>query len=725
MPSGSPNSIPSEDWDPLAPENHSDPRAVYSRLRDECPVAWSNRFEGFYALTRFKDVTEAALDWHTFTSAQKTPIPDATTPDRPPRAPAEVDPPFHTAYRDLLNRFFTPEYIRRIEPVIRRTARDLIGRCVSLGETDAVASFTFFMPIQVQCIFLGISVEDAERIKTTINRIIDAGAAGDTATHKAANDEIYEYIYEVLETRKKAPHDANDVISAMIYEEVDGKRLTDDDIVGTIRLFLQAGHGTTTNMLGSIIRHLATTPGDQKRLRAEPKLIPQAIEEMLRVWTPVRLVGRKTTRDVEIEGRVVPKGSRVGLMVSAANLDDRKFENADQVDFDRKPNPHIAFGFGPHRCVGASLAREQLRIAVEELLSMTDDFELTGEPEWSTWTHLGPAKLPVRFIPRSLDLTGTVIRAGYNEMVMNIAAVRPVADLIHEIELRANEDAELPEWTAGAHIDLVLPGDVVRSYSLVSSPADRSHWRIAVLREENGRGGSAMIHRLKVDDKVRVRWPRTNFALEDAESYHFFASGIGITPILPMIEAAQERGVPWRLDYVGRTKSRLAYLDLLERYGQTRVHFTSEKGRPDIDALISTTDERAAIYACGSQGFLIALEEAASRAGRDLHAEWFAPKPGARQGAAGSHEAFTVHLERSNLDVSVQPGQSIIDACAEVGVTIPGACFEGTCSSCITNVLEGVPDHRDSFLSKKEQASNKLMAACVSKSMTDRLVLDW
>jgi cytochrome P450/ferredoxin-NADP reductase len=725
MPDPSNVSAPPEDWDPLAPQNHADPTEVYARLRDECPVAYSDRFDGFYALTRFKDVTESALDWHTFTSAEKTPIPEATTPDRPPRAPAEVDPPLHTAYRDLLNRFFTPDYIRRIEPVIRRTARDLIGRCVALGKVDAVASFTFFMPIQVQCIFLGISVEDAERIKTTINRIIDAAASGDTATHKTENDAIYDYIYGVLEARKKTPYDPNDVISALIHEEVAGRKLSDDDIAGTVRLFLQAGHGTTTNMLGSIVRHLAVTPEDQQRLRDEPRLIPQAIEEMLRVWTPVRLVGRRTTRDVEIEGRVIPKGARVGLMVSSANLDERKFENADKVDFDRKPNPHIGFGYGVHRCVGAALARAQLRIAVEELLSMTDDFDLTGDIEWSTWTHFGPSKLPMRFVPRSLDLAGTVIRAGYKELVMNVTNVRPVADRTIEIELRANADALLPDWTAGAHIDLVLPGDTIRSYSLINGPSDRKVWRIAVLREEHGRGGSAMIHTLKAGDQIRVRWPLNNFALEPAERYHFFASGIGITPILPMVESAQATGVPWRLDYVGRTRSRLAYLDQLEPHDGTYVHITSDSGRPDVSTLIRRTDERAAIYACGSQGFLLAVEEAAERSGRDVHAEWFAPKPGARQGAEGSFEAFTVYLKRSNVDVAVQPGQTIIDACSEVGVTIPAACWEGTCSTCVSTVLEGIPDHRDSCLTPKERKSNTLMTPCVSKSMTDRLVLDW
>ena len=446
---------------------------------------------------------------------------------------------------------------------------------------------------------------------------------------------------------------------------------------------------------------------------------------MLRVWTPVRLVGRKTTRDVEIEGCPIPKGSRVGLMVSSANLDDRKFANASEVDFERKPNPHIAFGTGPHRCVGASLARAQLRIAVEELLSMTDSFELTGGIEWSTWTHFGPAKLPMRFVARSLDLTGTVIRAGYKELAMNVTRVRPVADRTIEIELRANEDAKLPDWTVGAHIDLVLPGDIIRSYSLTNSPSDDTTWRIAVLREENGRGGSAMLHTIKAGDQMRVRWPLNNFALEPAPRYYFLASGIGITPILPMVEAARANGVPWRLDYVGRTRARMAYLEELEGYDETHVHITSERGRPDIAALIAQTHEASAIYACGSQGFLLGVEEAAEIAGRDFHAEWFAPKPGARQGAEGSYEAFAVHLKRSNVDVAVQPGQSIIDACAEVGVTIPAACFEGTCSSCLSSVLEGEPDHRDSFLTPKERKSNTLMAACVSRSMTERLVLDW
>ncbi|MGV7217423.1 cytochrome P450/oxidoreductase [Bradyrhizobium sp. UFLA05-112] len=718
-------SKPIPDWDPLDPAHHGDPTEIHAHLREKCPVAWSERFGGFYALTRYEDITKAALDYRTFTSAQKTPIPEATGPDRPPRAPAEVDPPVHDQFRDLLNRFFTPDRIRLLEPVIRRSARDLLGRCVSLGEVDVVESFTFFMPIRVQCIFLGLSIEDAQRIKTTINRIIDAGAAGDATSHKEGNDEIYSYIDGVINTRRKTPYDPNDIISALLNEPVGGRSLTHEDVAGTIRLFLQAGHGTTTNALGSMIRHLASTPSDQRRLRTEPRLIPQAIEEILRVWTPARVIGRRTTCDVEIRGTMIPKGSRVGFMLSAANRDPAVFEDADTVNFDRRPNKHIAMGYGIHRCIGAALARAQLRVATEELLAMTDDFVLAGQPELSTWTHLGPSRLPIKFRARSIETAGAPIPAGRGEHVLEIGAIRRLAKGIIELEFRASTGAGLPEWTAGAHIDLVLPGNVIRSYSLVGGSSDQGIWRIAVLHEVAGRGGSETIHRMKIGDTVCVRSPRNNFPLKPAESYHFFASGIGITPILSMIDAARTQRIPWRLDYVGRNRDDLAYVDHLRELSDAHVYLTSETGRPNLAALLNESGTAAAVYACGSEGFLLDLEKFATAAGRSFHTEWFAPKPGARQGAEGSFEAFTVRCQRSNIDVTVLPGQSIIDACAEAGVTIPSSCFEGTCGACLSTVLEGVPDHRDSFLLPNERKSNRLMAACVSKSMTGRLVLDW
>jgi len=716
-------STPTPDWAPLAPENNGDPTRINAQLREKCPVAWSDEFGGFYTLSRYADVTTAALDTATFCSAQKTTIPHSTDPGRPPRAPIEIDPPMHGYYREMLNRFFIPSRIRLLEPVIRRAARDGLGACVASGETDMVANFTFAMPSQVQCIFLGISVEDAISVKNMAYKVGAAAVAGDPVAHKEANDRIYQYVDTVIEARSKTPYDPDDVISALLHEMIGERQLTHDEIAGVLRLFLQAGHIPTTNALGSIIRHLAATPKDQRRLREEPAMIPQAIEEILRFWTPARLLGRTTTRDVEVAGRLIPKGAKVGLNWSSANRDAETFEDPDTVNFDRKPNRHIAFGYGIHRCVGAPLAREQLRIAVEELLSLTEDFVLGGEPQNSTWNHIGPSKLPIRLTPRSAAAAGA-IRAGHKELALTVATIRPLAERIIELELRAPAGEPLPEWNPGAHVDVVLAGDIARSYSLTGDPADRTCWRIAVLREVAGRGGSDAIHRMREGDGIRARWPRNNFAQKPANGYHFLASGIGITPILPMIQHARAQDLPWRLDYVGRTRDALAYLDRLNALAAVHVHLTSESGRPDLAALLAESTPETPIYACGSQSFLGALEAAAAELGRPFHTEWFAPKPGARKAGEGSLEAFSLRLERSNIEVAVLPGQTIIDACAEVGVTIPASCFEGTCGSCISTVLEGVPDHRDSVLTAGERAGNCLITPCVSKAKTGRLVLD-
>jgi cytochrome P450/ferredoxin-NADP reductase len=717
-------SQPPSDWNPLDPANNGDPTCIHAQLREKCPVAWTDQFGGFFTLTRYADVTAAALDVATFSSAQKNSIPPTTGPERPLRPPVEADPPIHTYYREMLSRFFTPDRIRLLEPSIRRCARDLLGACVATGESDAVLAFTFPMPAQVQCIFLGISIEDAISIKSMANKVLEAGAAGDQAAHKSANDQIYAYIDAVIAARRETPYDAGDVVSALLHETIGERKLTHDEVASVLRLFLQAGHGTSTNALGSIIRHLARNPDDQKRLREEPAMIPQAIEEILRLWTPARLLSRTATRDVEVAGRLIPEGSKVALMWASANRDCDVFEKPDVVDFDRRPNRHLAFGHGIHRCIGAPLARAQLRIAIEELLSLTENFVLAGEPRNTTWAHIGVAALPLRFTPRSAAAASS-IRAGHKELALSVAAIQPLAERVIELELRAPSGESLPEWTPGAHIDLVLAGDIARSYSLAGDPADTSCWRVAVLREIAGRGGSDAIHRLRAGDGVRVRWPRNNFAQKPAPSYHFFASGIGITPILPMIESARSRGIPWRLDYVGRTRDAMAYVDRLEASGEVHIHVTSQTGRPVLAALLTQSAADTPVYACGSQNFLGALESSAADLNRPFHSEWFAPKPGARRAGEGALEAFTVRLERSNIEVAVLPGQSIIDACANVGVAIPASCFEGTCGSCLSTVLEGVPDHRDSILTAAERAGNCHMTPCVSRSKSGRLVLDW
>lgn len=713
------------DWEPLDPANNGDPTAIHAKLRSKCPVAWTNEFGGFYALTRHEDVVEAALDHETYISSEKSSIPPSAGVHRPAKPPVESDPPTHGDYRAILDRFFSPDRMHKLEPVIRRAARDLLGRCIAQGETDAVADFTFLMPVQVQCFFLGIPVEDAVLIKNLANEIIHAGMVKDHAIHTAANDRMYDYIDTMIEARVGRPRDANDVVSALLHGEVEGRPLKHDEVAGVLRLFLQAGHGTTTNALGSIIRYLATNPGDQKRLRDDPALIPRAIEEVLRFWSPVRVSGRTVSREVEVAGTTMPAGSKVALMWSSANRDDAVFDDPDMFDLDRNPNRHLAFGYGVHRCIGFPLAQAQMRIAVEELLSMTDDIKLSGEATLTLWTHIGVSKMPMKFSPRSNPVMGG-IRGGHKELALVITGVKPLADRIVELELQGPGGEELlPQWEPGAHVDVVVPGEVARSYSLVGDPSDRHRYRIAVLLEQESRGGSSWLHQQEVGTEVRVRWPRNNFTFkQDAARYHFMASGIGVTPLISMIEVLRREGKPWRLDYVGRTRESLAYLEELHSLENVHVYLTAEAGRPDLDSIVANSCAETPIYACGSAPFLIALDEIARCGEREFHTEWFAPRPGARQPGEGALESFTVSLARSGFEVEVVPGESIIDACDEVGVTVPASCYEGTCGSCLSTVVEGEPDHRDSILAPEVRRTNVMMTPCVSRSKTSRLVLD-
>ena len=285
--------------------------------------------------------------------------------------------------------------------------------------------------------------------------------------------------------------------------------------------------------------------------------------------------------------------------------------------------------------------------------------------------------------------------------------------------------AQLPGWTPGAHIDLLLD-DAVRQYSLCGPPGDQHTWRIAVLLDQDGRGGSKRVHQmLKTGDQVAVRGPRNHFPLHAAPRYIFIVGGIGITPILPMIEVATEAGSDWRLYYGGRSRASMAFLDELETYGErVTIWPDDEKGLLPLDDILADPAEGVLVYCCGPEGLLAAAEQrcAAWPAGA-LHLERFSAKP-QPEPAAGKEAPFEVVCQRSGLTVTVPPGTSIIDALDEQGVSVLSSCLEGVCGTCETQVLEGIPDHRDSLLSEDEREANEYMMVCVSRSKSDRLVLD-
>ncbi|WP_328362728.1 PDR/VanB family oxidoreductase [Mycobacterium sp. NBC_00419] len=308
-----------------------------------------------------------------------------------------------------------------------------------------------------------------------------------------------------------------------------------------------------------------------------------------------------------------------------------------------------------------------------------------------------------------------------------VTAREELADGVVGLVLEDAGGQELPQWEAGAHIDLMLTESLVRQYSLCSSPADRRRWQIGVLLETAGRGGSAYVHReLREGTPIAARGPRNHFALAPADRYQFIAGGIGITPIIPMIEAAEANGADWHLLYGGRQRSSMAFAEELTKYAErVTIWPQDEAGLPDLDAVLQPPREDTLVYCCGPEGLLTAVEQAcASWPAGTLRVERFAA--GAVQPAAAPDalERFQVVCRRSNLTIDIGPGESILDALRAHGVNMLSSCGEGICGTCETPVLDGRPDHRDSVLADDEKAANDAMMVCVSRSLSAQLVLD-
>jgi ferredoxin-NADP reductase len=300
-----------------------------------------------------------------------------------------------------------------------------------------------------------------------------------------------------------------------------------------------------------------------------------------------------------------------------------------------------------------------------------------------------------------------------------------VADDVVALTLRHPEGESLPSWTPGAHTDVVLGEELIRQYSLCGDPADRSVWRIAVLREPASRGGSTSIHDvLQPGSTVHVRGPRNHFPLDDAVGHLFIAGGIGITPIIPMVAAAEARGADWRLVYGGRKRSSMAFCDeLTARYGdRVTILPEDETGLLPLAELLDTPQPGTTVYCCGPEPLLRAVEaHCGAWPSGSLHVERFSPKD---LGEPVRSESFEVELAASGRVVTVPLDKSVLQVLLDNGVDVEHSCSEGVCGTCETRVISGSPDHRDSLLTDEEKEANDTMFVCVSRSLTPRLVLD-
>lgn len=311
-----------------------------------------------------------------------------------------------------------------------------------------------------------------------------------------------------------------------------------------------------------------------------------------------------------------------------------------------------------------------------------------------------------------------------NFLEVTVRQAKLEADGVISLEL-VPDGGLLPAYEPGSHLDIELPSGIVRQYSLCSPPADLSFYRIAVLREDQSRGGSQEIHEAAlVGKRVRVRGPRNHFPLEASPRYLFVAGGIGITPMLAMIIRAERERSPYELIYVGRHLEKMAFRDRLATGPHVKVLVSSETGRPDLAALVRATDADTLIYACGPLAMLKQLEDVCAAAGKShqLRLEKFA-SDGEAAAESKAGDSFEVELARSGDVLTVGADQGLLEV-IEPFCDVMTSCEDGFCGTCETKVLQGVPEHHDTILSEEERAAGKTMMVCVGRSRSPRLVLD-
>lgn len=374
------------DWDPRAEEVLRDQRAAYDAMRERCPLAYSELLQ--WSVFRHADVLRVLRDHDTFSNAVSDHL----------SVPNGMDRPEHTAYRGIVERYFTDERMRAFEPLCRRNAADLVQNVLQKHQVELVAAFALPFAVRAQCAFLGWPSELAEPLIRWTQKNQAATLDQDRKALSEIAREFEGYVDNLMENRlEAATKPADDVTASLMQEKVWGRPLSHEEVASILRNWTVGEIGTLSAAIGILVHYLAEHADLQSHLRANPSLLPAAIDEILRIHGPLVASRRVTTRPVEIQGRRLDAGERISLNWIAANRDGRVFDQPDSFRLDRDPNQNLLYGTGLHVCPGAPLARLEMRVCLEELLQQTASIHLVAEqpPANAVYPASGFAELPV------------------------------------------------------------------------------------------------------------------------------------------------------------------------------------------------------------------------------------------------------------------------------------------------------------------------------------------
>jgi cytochrome P450 len=379
---------------------------VLARLREQCPVGYSTRYGGFWHLSRYGECLRAARDYQRFTTARGLLIPPSGASIRV--IPPEIEPPEHTTYRKMLMAYFSTGAAEAYEPLVTEIITRTLASFAAKGEADLAKDFAVQIPPLVITGVFGIEPEYCEEMRALGEQFLETQVSEDLDAKRAAGLALEKWVQDRIDERLGGP--PVDVLARIVNSEIDGEPMPTERILGMIRVLIMAGHETTIHSIASLLYRVAATPGVRERLLADRSLVQKAVDESLRLDSPVLYLGRTLTEDVEVGGQSLGKDERIALLYAAANRDPERFTDPDVFDLDRDARSHLAFGSGRHRCLGEHLAALEMRVAMNVVLDTIPDYRVApgAEVGWgSGGVSCGVTSLPVIFSPAVTPAAGT------------------------------------------------------------------------------------------------------------------------------------------------------------------------------------------------------------------------------------------------------------------------------------------------------------------------------
>lgn len=748
-------------FDPFQDAYMENPSEFVRWAREQKPIFYSPKLD-YWVVTRYQAIKDIFRDPITF-SASNVLEPVGEPSDEAAnilkqygyamnRTLVNEDEPAHMARRRVLMEPFTPEHLRKQEPMVRQLVTQAIDSFVDDGRADLMQKLLWDVPFSVALHFLGID-DDSDRetmhrfsIAHTINAFGRPTPEERTSVAHTVG-QFWKFSGEVLEKMKRTPDGPGWMRYSIRQQKEFPDVVTDSYLHSMMMAIIVAAHESTSFASANAIKLLLEHPDSWIDICKNPGLISPAVEECLRHNGSIGSWRRRATRDVEIEGMSIPAGSRLLLVVSSGNHDPRQFGDPDFFDI-RRDNTveHLTFGFGAHQCLGKNIGRMEMQIIIGELSRRLPHMRLAEQtynyvhnlafrgPK-SLVVEWNPAHNPERSDPTVLHATQEIrLGAPLAKNVvrdLQVESIRRVTEDILLLRLVSPAGKPLPQWTPGAHVDIECGHTgLSRQYSLCGNLDDRNSWEVGILRDPESRGGSSWIHEnAKAGAPLRVRGPRNHFHMDEAHHGQvlLIAGGIGITPIMAMAQRARALGQDYKIHFSCRSRRNMPFLEELQQAHGSRlhVHISDEGSRCDFNQLLTTYDDSTQVYACGPTRMLTALEHAVFQRGLPetaLHIEHFVNTISLLDPA--NEHAFEVELKNSGLTLTVPNDRTLLDVLHASNIDVQSDCEEGLCGACEVGVLDGQVDHRDSVLTTAERRANKRLMACCSRAANKKLVLD-